>query len=317
MIETVTAGGRIVWGNPTNGKPVIDDNTKQPKLNKNQQPMTEWAFGLAVPKAEFTPTMTALQQAAAELFAAGVPTNFSWKLKDGDGVDQNGLPFNTREGYAGCWIITISTTAFAPRVVRLNNGAYVDWSEVKTGDYVRASLTLKAHQSQTPGIYVNPGMIEFLGYGEAIISGPDAQTVFGGVAAVLPPGASAAPLAPAGPMPGQPVMQPAMAPVAGPMPGQPAPVFTPPAAAPMPQPVATTPAPAMAPPGTPAPLPTAYPSNPAPAPAHDFVQNAGQPVAAPVYAVPVAAPVYAAPVAAPVAAVPGQVAPGTPGYPVQ
>lgn len=298
MVDITTGAGRIVWGSPINGRPVVDDRTKQPKLDKNGQPMTQWAFGLAIPKAEAGPLMQALQQAAAEVFPSGTPGNFSWKLKDGDGVDKNGQPYSAREGYAGCYVIAVSTTAFQPQVVKNVNGAYVETTEIKTGDYVRAALSLKAHQSQTPGVYVNPVMVEFIGYGEAIQNGPDAMTVFGGQQVALPPGASAVPTAPtaAMPVPGMPMPAPnaPVPPTPGmPIPGQPMPGGAP---APAPAPVPAAGQPPMAAPAAAAPgMPTASPGNPPVQPAHDFVQNAGQPAAPGQPAMPAGGPAWGQP----------------------
>ena len=270
--QFTTGAARIIWGNPINGKSKTDQFNKA-VLDIQGQPILQWAFGIAIPKADFPALWAAMNAEVAPLFPQGVPANFSWKIKDGDGPDNKGIPYSAREGYAGCYALTISTESFAPRVVNLVNGSYQDVVEggIKTGDYVRAAVSLKAHPgtSGTPGIYVNPVMIEFLGYGEAINNGPDAMAVFGGQTVALPAGASNMPTAPVGAMPiagavGAVPLQPAAipgAPVA--VPGQPIPAA-------YPQPT----------------MPTVSPSNVPPAPAHDFVAAAapgmpGQPVAAP------------------------------------
>jgi len=271
MPTPITTGpARIVWGNPINGRPKIDQNNR-PVLDDQGKQITQWAFGIAIPKADFGPLWQAMTSEAQTVFPQGVPANFAWKIKDGDGLDDQGKPFNTREGYAGCYVLSVSTESFAPRVVRLNGGAYSDMTEgIKTGDYVRVALNLKAHSGKLgtrgsmPGIYVNPVMVEFLGYGEAIQHGPDAMAVFGGQTVALPPGASAVPLAPQGNMPVLP-MPAAMpgVPLGNPTHHAPRPGFAPAVVpggmnyAATAQPVHTT---------------TAYPSNVPPA--HDFVTNA-------------------------------------------
>lgn len=208
MTECTTPGGRIVWGNPLIGRTKTDQNN-QPVIGADGKPVTQWSFGLAIPQHECGPIFQAMNAEATTLFPNGAPQNFAWKFKDGNGVDDKGQPFANREGYAGCYVFSISTEAFAPRVVRLVNGAYSDMTEgLKTGDYVRVALNIKAHagradrRGSVPGLYLNPALVEFLGFGTAIISGPDPMAVFGGQAAALPAGASATPIA-SGPMPGQ------------------------------------------------------------------------------------------------------------------
>lgn len=270
--QFTTGAARIVWGNPLIAKPKTDQNNR-PVLDDQGKPIMQWSFGIAIPKAEAAGLYQAMQAEAATLYPQGVPQNFAWKFKDGDGLDDQGKPFSTREGYAGHIVLSVSTESFAPRVVRLNGGAYSDMTDgVKTGDYVRVALTLKAHSGKAnvrgsvPGLYMNPQMVEFLGYGEAIINGPDAMTVFGGQQVALPPGASAVPLAPPGAMPGAPAPYPT---TPGAMPG--APAFAPAAGYPSANPAGYPAAPATPP-------TTAYPSNVPPAPpAHDFVRNAQQP----------------------------------------
>ena len=282
-VEHLTAGGRIVWGNPAEMRVQKDQRTKQPKIGKDGKPVEQCAFGLAIPKAEFGATWAAMQQAAAMVYPNGVPSGFSWKFKDGDGVDRQGKPYNTREGYAGCYVLTISTTTFAPPIYKFENGAYrqLNANEIKTGDFARVSLILKGNAptdpSHTPGLYVNPKGVEFLGYGQEIINGGgDPDEMFGGAPAPVPAGASAVPISSAPTsvaMPGMP--QTASAPQGYPQPGYPAPA---------PQGY-SQPAPVAAPQGYPQPQPAA----PMPAPAHDFVQNAGVPQGYPQPA-PVAAP---------------------------
>ena len=236
MADIITPVGRIVWGNPLNGRPKTDQNN-QPVINaQTGQQVTQWSFGLAIPKAECAALFQAMQQEAGTVFPQGAPQNFAWKFKDGDGLDDKGIPFSNREGYAGCVVLSISTEAFAPRVVRLAAGSYQQMTEgVKCGDYVRVALGIKAHagkmgvRGSVPGLYLNPSMIEFIGYGQEIISGPDASTLFGGQAVALPAGASAVPLAPPQPMPtaGMPgqapgfVQQPVPPAMPGVMPGNP------------------------------------------------------------------------------------------------
>ena len=270
--EFVTSVGRIVWGNPGRSVKKTDQKTKQPILRDGQQ-VEQWAFGVAFPTAEFQQSvMPYLQQAAATIFPQGTPPQFSWKIKDGDGVDAKGKPYNTREGYAGHQVLTVSTEAFAPPIYKNEGGKYrqMDGSEIKCGDYIVVKLNVKANQptdpTHTPGLYVNPEAIEHVGFGAEIVSNStNPDEVFGGATYNLPPGASATPVAP-------------VAAAAAPYTAQP--VGNVPAAAPLPAPVSTAPANPVQPQPYAAPVNPAQPTAaPLPAPATDFVANAGVPAA--------------------------------------
>lgn len=238
-IEFPTPPGRIVWGNPAKPQIKKDQNTKQPVLRDGQQ-VQQWVFGVAYPKAEFDQFIRPfLEQEVNSVFPAGVPGNFSWKFKDGDGVDLQGKPYADREGYAGHYVLTISTEAFAPPIYKNEANGYrqLKANEIKTGDYVVVSLNVKANAptnpTHTPGIYVNPKGIELIGYGQEILgASANPDEMFGGRTYQLPAGASAAPVASA----------------------------------------ATAAAPYTAPAA-----PAAPAAAPLPPPATDFVQNAGQP----------------------------------------
>ena len=279
-VEFVTPPGRIVWGNPARSQTKKDQKTKQPII-KDGKPVEQWVFGVAFTKAEFEQqVMPHLQQEVASLFPNGVPAKFSWKFKDGDGVDGQGKPYNTREGYAGHYILTVSTEVFAPPIYKNENGKYrqIEAHEIKTGDYIVVKLNVKANApadaSHTPGIYVNPQGIELIGYGQEIItSGINPDEAFGGKTYTLPPGASATPLAPVGGV---------VAPNMGNVPAAPVANLSPAAASSVPVNAfagLTT----IQPPANAAPMPP---------PAHDFVANAGMPAATPVGVVaqPLAAP---------------------------
>jgi hypothetical protein len=135
---------------------------------------------------------------------------FAWKVKDGDGVDENGKSNADKEGFAGHWVVSFAS-AYSPKVVRpAGNGVWetvTDPAALKRGYYVRVAGSATGNDStDTPGLYVNLDMVEIVGYGPEIVSGPDAASVFGQPAA-LPPGASPTPIAgpgPAAPAPGGP-----------------------------------------------------------------------------------------------------------------
>jgi len=70
--------------------------------------------------------------------------------------------------------------------------------QLKRGDYARVVVTMSGNNNQTnPGIYVNLNIIEFIGFGEAIVGGPDAAELLGGAqGAYMPAGMSQTPVAP-------------------------------------------------------------------------------------------------------------------------
>lgn len=320
-VEIATPVGRIVWGHPTKPR---NKTRKNPATGANEVvmkadgsgPIQQWSFGVAYDKAQFQAGIwPAMSQEAAALFSNGVPGKFSWKYQDGDGVDDQGKPFSAREGYAGCYVLAISSELQAPPIFKLNGGKYdqLPGDAIKCGDYVVVGLNIKANQpsdrTHTPGLYMNPTLVEFIGYGTEIVSqgNVDPMALLGGQARQLPPGASATPMqAPGAPgLPGMGAAAPApMAPPAA-APGMmpPGPMQSPPA---MMQP---PPAPMAPPPPPPAPVGPQRPTDPThiahagtpseqwwngtawapapiaptaappmlPPPAHDFVANAGMP----------------------------------------
>lgn len=252
--------GRIVGGNPAIAQQKLNFHTRQPEIGKDGQPVKEWRCDIAISKQEFMekvwPTM--VQEAIRTCPQAGNihpdqydQSKFAFKIVNGDSAacpQGSKVPYNTREGYPGHYIIKIRTSAFAPGVFKFDNGAYrqVAENEIKTGDYVVANVNLTAHADKDGGLYWNPNGFELVGYGQEIKSSGSAnpEELFGRQTYQLPAGASATPVG---------AMSSAM---------------------PMPQTGFTAPAalPTVS-------VPASFPSNPAmPAPAHDFVQNAGQPV---------------------------------------
>ncbi len=283
-IHTGAIPGRIVWGHPLKPSVKKDQNTNQPII-KDGQPVNEWAFGVAFPKDHFLaviwPSMVQEVQTAYPQAPNGVPAKFSWKMLDGDTYDSKGKPYAERDGYAGCYILTIKTEAFAPPVFKRNAQGTFDQltaEQIKTGDYVALGLSLKVNvptnAAHTPGLYVNPNAIEHVAYGAEIISraAVDPNALFGNTQYQLPPGATAQPTVTMGAVaaPGMPAM-PAMG---GGMPGQPAMPAMMPGNVPVTGMTAQSPLPV----GQGSPYPAQNAMTPAmPAPAHDFVQNAGMP----------------------------------------
>jgi hypothetical protein len=264
--ECTTGVGRIVYGNP--GKAVDKTDQKGVKILKDGQPIKQWSFGIAFPKAEFERDIwPAMASEIAAGFPNGTPPQFAMKYKDGDtGIDRNGKPLRDRDGYAGCYVLSVSTEAFAPPIFKLNDrGTYdqFDPTGIKTGDYVALGLNfvvnVPSDRTHTPSLYVNPTMVIFVGYGAPIISAAavDPNQTLAGRTFALPPGASATPIG-GTPVAGLPGAAPA------PLPGGPAPVM----------PGAPLAAPMAPPPPAPAPIAPAGPTRPTD-PSH--IAHAGTP----------------------------------------
>lgn len=186
---------------------------------------------------------------------------FSFKVIDGDGLDQNGKPNNQKEGFAGCYVVRFASS-YPPRCFHAGRYAAHEQIQekgaVKRGYYIRVNGSIEGNgNAQRPGLYVNLDMVELAGYGPEIVSGPDAETAFSGGPAALPAGASATPVA-AAPL----AAPPPVAATGYPAAVSPAPVSPPPVAPPVAPPPAAAPAPYtqyMAPPPPLAPAPAAAP----------------------------------------------------------
>ena len=257
--------GRVVTGNPTSWEDVVDYHTKQKKLNDDGTVRKENRVSIAYNKQEFLQKVWPyILQEVAKVYPQYANTHpdqcemsrFAWKVINGDSPNcpqGSQVPYNTREGYPGCYVVKISTSAFLPGTFKFENGAYrkVEPNEIKCGDYVVANLNITAHTEKDGGIYWNPNGYELVGYGTEIkgSGGADPMAMFGGASHQLPAGASLTPISSAPANAQMPMSQPTAMPMAAPMA--------------MPQ-------------TAPAPMPAQMPAQPAPmpAPAYDFVNNA-------------------------------------------
>lgn len=212
--KIVTPVSQIVWGHPGKQRPRTDNNGK-PILKQDGTPTLQFVHGLAIPKQGFLATVwPAMQAEAAKGFPAGAPSNFAWKYDDGDDtrpVNGGGVPYAQREGYPGCYVLTIASALDnPPPFFRFNpqTGGYdqIPIDAVKTGDFIVEELNIVCNipeqRTHTPSLYINPTGLEFIGYGKEIVSAAaiNPMAAFGGRQHQLPPGASAIPVggAPAG-----------------------------------------------------------------------------------------------------------------------
>lgn len=239
--------GRIVWGHPLEKRIKTDPRTKKPILNKEGKEQDVWSFGVAYPLNVWPQIEPIIAAEAYRMYPQGnFPRDFSWKVKRETDLDENNKPYSEREGYAGSVVLSFSTQAFCPSAYKFENGAYrqLNANEFNTGDWVVVDATIDGHAA---GVYVNPNMINVVGYDKKIErSSADPTASFGQSQYQLPPGVSQTPIAPAA--------APGMPPQAGYAPQQAAGV-----------PTYAQPSQGMT-------------QQQLPPPAHDFVQNAmGQP----------------------------------------
>lgn len=181
--------GRVVGGHPVKPEDKLDFYTKKPVLDQQGNKIPQWRVEYAIPKQEFlTHVWPHMQAEAMTAFPnwqqimdaqTGLPlenSDFSWKLVDGDSPKcpkGSQVPYNTRTGYPGHYILHIKTEAFAPDCVVFKNGAYhnVDENQVKVGDYIVANVDIKVHTNNDGGLYINPNIFELVELGEAISTG--------------------------------------------------------------------------------------------------------------------------------------------------
>jgi hypothetical protein len=208
--KSVIVQGRIVWtsGDLFEGQLQTIFGTKQPKLNAQGQQTKQYGFGLAIPKSEFqqpgsggAQIWEAMQAEAFAIYPSRqVPPSFAWKFKDGDGVDDKGVLFANRTGYAGHLVLSL-TTSLPIKFFRYEGGAHVQVNDgIKCGDYVNVQVHVKAHGAigqGKPGLYLNPSAVQFVAAGEPIINAPSAEQIFGNAMPTPPQGY----VAPAGPPP--------------------------------------------------------------------------------------------------------------------
>lgn len=205
-IRLTSPRGRLVQGDAFT--PNTTDAQNQPLVVKTGpnagQPRKEWFMALAFPKShpETMPYLMELAKYAAQAWPTFFPQGatqvapsfgcshprFSFKIADGDGVDDNGKPNASKPGWAGHWIVKYSTGVQAPGVWQEPNydpmAQITDARALPRGYFVRIAHGVQSNENdQRPGLYVNLNMVSICADqqgAEVIQSGPSAADAFGG-----------------------------------------------------------------------------------------------------------------------------------------
>lgn len=207
MAEVLLAG-RIVAGHPMKDQNRYDDNGV--KIVKDGKEVTQRYISLAIPKngstdwkqTDWGRVFYAEGTNAVNGYKNGEDQHpsFSWKVTDGDSTIPNkrGKKPCDQPGQPGNWIVSIATEIpygcyhvgkYDPMQAIQNP------DEITCGDNVRVMVDVKPNRrkdgsaAKTPGIYVNPRLLELSSKGEPIVteaSGPSAAAVFGGGASPAP-----------------------------------------------------------------------------------------------------------------------------------
>ena len=202
-----TFTGRAVQGDPMKPGPQKKDKTTGAlKFRKDGQPDAPFFYAIAIPKDPskrfVIPGNPSYEEEKAKVdaaaraawpnlfqpnyqrpqglnFPASLPADctspkFASKILDGDGFDEDAKPNNTKDGWAGCWVVKVAN-GFAPKVYEWANG----WSEltphserkIKLGDYVTVSGTCESNKSdERAGMYMNFDTVSFEQEGELIVA---------------------------------------------------------------------------------------------------------------------------------------------------
>lgn len=214
----MTPVGRLVSGSVDQPQIVTDPTTRQPKLDAQGQQQVEYYIGVAIPKGQeghwaHTEWGAILWQVGHAAFPGGQAQrpDFAWKVIDGDSTvpNKNNVVPNTRDGFAGHWVLSFKT-GFAPQMVNADGSQAIAGQDFYRGCYVQVLATTRGNGSaQSPGIFLNTQIVALSGHGERIATGPDAASAGFGQAQA-PAAMSQVPVAqnvaaniPGAPVPGQ------------------------------------------------------------------------------------------------------------------
>jgi hypothetical protein len=197
--------GRLVQGSVAE-KGTRDFRTQQAIPEDKQR----YFFAVAVPKANAVETVNAiiahayahytdkphLQQAVAAVAQDMNYPAYSLKIEDGD-TNPN---IKGNDWAPGTYLFKFSSSY--PVNAWDAQGRQIPLETIKRGFFVDVAFAVDFNKNidHTAGVYLNPRGVRLIGYGPEITSGPTFDQMFGQRPAMLPPGASAAPVSP-GPMP--------------------------------------------------------------------------------------------------------------------
>jgi len=156
-VDFLTPVGRLVQGDAFEAQ--TKNQQGQPLITLSGQPTQRYFIAVAFKKDD--PGFPALYQKMVDAARSSFPTlfdaagncthpRFSWKLMDGDGVDDNGRQNNTKEGFAGHWVVKFQSS-FAPRCFFAGHYApheqIQDAQAIKRGYYVRVAGTIEGNNN--------------------------------------------------------------------------------------------------------------------------------------------------------------------------
>lgn len=202
-----TGTGRIVEGSVHEWKTTDQQGNQltHKKGEKLGQPKKELYFAVAIPKND--PSINKIWQevvgAAKDSFPHFFDQNgnclhpkFAYKIVDGDSTipNENLKKPCDKEGFRGCWVIRMKTEYAVKCHANNADRTAIDPATIKRGDYVQVHCSVVGNDDKLrPGVFINPFVLLFIGYGEEISTGPSATEAFGTTVVDLPPGASAFP----------------------------------------------------------------------------------------------------------------------------
>jgi len=205
-IRLTSPRGRLVQGDAFEAQ-TTDQNGVPLTIKQGPnagQPTKKWYMGVAFKKGlpEVEAYIRQIGAFAAQVWPAYFPSgatgqpplfgcirpNFSIKIVDGDGVDDNGKQNRDKPGFAGHWVVKYSTNLQAPGVWQEPNfdemARVTDPRQLPTGYFVKINHTLQSNENdQRSGLYVNLDKVAICqdqNGAEIIQSGPSAAEAFGG-----------------------------------------------------------------------------------------------------------------------------------------
>lgn len=176
-----------------------------PQKNSKGEPYTNYWFDIAIPKGkESNWNETAwgkeIYAVAKANFLNGQTErkSFSWKIIDGDSDEIgdksiSGKPPCSFEGFQGSWIMRLKTLWDFGIYDRHGKNKLLEDQVINLGDWIQVNLEVSKNTGASPGIYLNPKVVSFSGFGDRIIVSIDpSECGFG--EAPLPKGASEVPM---------------------------------------------------------------------------------------------------------------------------